>query len=363
MQYDYLIVGAGFAGAVFARLVAEKHNAKVCIIDKRPHIAGNAFDCYNKDGILIHQYGPHIFHTNHKKVWDFLSLYTDWYYFQHHVLTLVDGQLVPMPININTINQLYGTNYNVFTIHEFFNKVKVNKTNIKTSEDVIVSKVGVELYEKFFKNYTKKQWGVYPEELDKSVTSRIPVRENFDNRYFTDVYQGMPLHGYTKLFESILKHQNITVKLKTDFFKIKDSLPHKKLVYCGALDEFFNYKYGRLPYRSLDFQFKTYNQEKYQAAPVVNYPNDYDFTRITEYKYLTNQQHAKTTVSFEFSKSEGEPYYPIPTADNFKIVAKYQADVSKLKDTLFIGRLAEYKYYNMDNVILRSIEEFEKIKV
>jgi UDP-galactopyranose mutase len=362
IKYDYLIVGAGYSGAVFARLVAEKKGKKVLVIDKRPHIGGNAYDSYDGMGILIHNYGPHIFHTQSKKVWDFLSQYTRWHYYQHWVLSNVDGQLVPVPINVKTINMLYGTNYTAENISEFYNKRKVNIAEIKTSKDVIVSQIGEELYEKFFANYTKKQWGVLPDELDKSVTSRIPIRYNLDCRYFADKYQAMPIDGYTKMFSNMLKHPNIDVKLGVDFNSIKGKIAYTKLVYTGKIDEFFDFKYGKLPYRSLEFEFESFNIEHYQKAPVVNYPNDYDFTRITEYKYLTGQKAKGTTISREYSKSEGEAYYPVPNIESAKLLKKYQDEVSRLENTYFIGRLAEYKYYNMDNVVLKAIEKFEEVE-
>ncbi len=360
-KYNYLIVGAGFAGATFARKAAE-HGQKVLVIDRRDHIGGNAYDCYNNEDVLIHQYGPHIFHTNHQKVWNFLSEHTAWHYYQHRVVTSVDGQEVPMPINVKTINMLYGTSYTAENIHEFYKERKKDIPEIKTSEDVIVSQIGEELYEKFFKNYTKKQWGVYPSELDKLVTSRVPIRYNFDDRYFTDKYQAMPKNGYTALFKNILDHDNIEVLLSTAYNKVKDTKAFEKLIYCGPMDEFFECKYGKLPYRSLQFEFETIYAEKYQDAPVVNYPNDYDFTRITEYKYLTGQKSEVTTISREYSKADGDPYYPVPNNDTATLVAKYQEEINKLQNVYFLGRLAEYKYYNMDNVILRALDLFESLQ-
>ena len=364
-KYDYLIVGAGFAGATLARLLSEKLDKKILLIDKRHHIGGNAYDKLDNAGVLIHQYGPHIFHTQNKNVWDFLSLYTKWNYYQHWVLSFVDGMLLPIPINITTINKLYGTNYNAFNIGEFFSSIKVDIPDIQNSKDIVVSKVGEELYNKFFKNYTKKQWGVDPSQLDKAVTERIPIRHNFDNRYFSDKYQGIPKNGYTHLFENILKHPNIEIKLNTHFHQIKNNINYDNLIYCGAIDEFYDYEFGKLPYRSLKFEFESFKFEKYQLAPVINYPNDYDFTRITEYKYLSGQIHPYTTISKEypsFAGSESEKYYPIPNSENFAIFKKYQEKSLQEKNTIFIGRLAQYKYYNMDNVIAQALDVFETIK-
>lgn len=364
-MYDYMIVGAGFSGATLARLLAET-GKKVLVIDKRNHIGGNAYDKYDSFGVLIHQYGPHIFHTHNKDVWDFLSRFTKWHYYQHWVLSFVDGMLVPMPINITTINKLYGTNYNAFNIHEFYDKVKVDVPDVKTSQDVIISQVGEELYTKFFKNYTKKQWGLDPSQLDKSVTARIPIRYNFDARYFSDKYQAMPMDGYTAMFEKMLKHPNIKIKLNVEFKTMKNSIEYKKLIYCGAIDEFFDFEFGKLPYRSIAFEFESYKQPEYQKAPVVNYPNDYDFTRITEYKKLTGQIHPNTTISKEYSSlatDTSEKYYPIPNSENFAKLKRYNEKVEAEKDVIFIGRLAEYKYYNMDNVVANALEVFKGLKV
>ncbi len=365
-KYDYLIVGAGFSGSTLARLLAEKLDKKILLIDKRNHIAGNAYDMLDNAGVLIHKYGPHIFHTQDKNVWDFLSLYTKWNYYQHWVLSFVDGMLVPIPININTINTLYGTHFNAFNIADFFNSIKVDIPNIQTSKDIVVSQVGEELYNKFFKNYTKKQWGVDPSELDKAVAGRIPIRHNFDNRYFSDKYQGIPKYGYTKLFENMLNHNNIEIKLNADFNSIKNHINYNNLIYCGAIDEFYDYEFGKLPYRSLKFEFESFECEKYQNAPVINYPNDYDFTRISEYKYFTQQKHSFTTISKEYpslaTSKEEEKYYPIPRGDNFAIFKKYKEKSLQEKNTIFIGRLAEYKYYNMDNVVSQAIEIFDNIK-
>ncbi len=258
-MFDYVIVGAGFAGSVLAERLASQLNKKVLLIDKRNHIGGNAYDYYNEDDLLVHKYGPHIFHTNAFSVVEYLSQFTQWRPYQHRVLASVDGQLVPMPINLDTINTLYGLNLTSFQLEEFFASVAEPREQIRTSEDVVVSKVGRELYEKFFRNYTRKQWGLDPSELDASVTSRVPTRTNRDARYFTDTYQVMPLHGYTRMFERMLAHPNIKVMLNTDYREIQDFIPYQELIYTGPIDEFFHYCYGKLPYRSLDFEIKTVN--------------------------------------------------------------------------------------------------------
>jgi UDP-galactopyranose mutase len=360
-MFDYLIVGAGFAGSVLAERLASVGNKKVLIIDQRNHIAGNAYDFYNEDGVLIHKYGPHIFHTNSKNIIDYLGQFTDWRPYQHRVLASVDGQLVPIPINLNTINRLYGLNLSSDELELFFEKRAEKVDKVRTSEDVVVSKVGRELYEKFFRGYTKKQWDLDPSQLDASVAARVPVRINKDDRYFTDAYQLMPLHGYSKMFESMLSHPNIKVMLNTDYREIADLIPYKNLIYTGPIDEYFNYCYGKLPYRSIEFKFETFDQEQYQSTGTINYPNEYAYTRITEFKYLTGQHHKKTTIVYEFPTGEGDPYYPIPRLENAEIYRKYEALAENMTNTYFTGRLATYKYYNMDQVVAQSLTLFKKI--
>src|SRR5438270_5545673 len=259
-MFDYMIVGAGFAGSVLAERLASQLDAKVLIVDKRNHIGGNAYDFYNDDGILIHKYGPHIFHTNSERVFNYLSQFTAWRPYEHRVLTSVDGQLVPMPINADTLNKLYGLNLTCLQVDEFLNKVAEERPEIKTSEDVVVSRVGRDLYNKFFRNYTRKQWEMDPSELDAAVTARVPVRTNRDSRYFTDTYQAMPLHGYTRMFENMLDHPNIKILLNADFREIQNAIPYRTLIYTGPIDEYFEYRYGKLPYRSLQFKHQTLNQ-------------------------------------------------------------------------------------------------------
>lgn len=360
-MFDYLIVGAGFAGSVLAERLATQANKKVLIIDKRDHIAGNAYDYYNNDGILIHKYGPHIFHTNSRDVFDYLGQFTEWRPYEHRVLASVDGQLVPIPINLNTINKMYGLQLNSSQVEEFFESKAEKVDRVKTSEDVVVSKVGRELYEKFFRGYTRKQWDLDPSELDASVTARVPTRTNRDDRYFTDTYQAMPLHGYTAMFQKMLSHPNIKVMLNTDYKEIIDIIPHKYLIYSGPVDSYFNYCYGKLPYRSLEFKFETVNTEYFQETGTVNYPNEQAYTRITDFKYLTGQQHPKTAIVYEFPKAEGDPYYPVPRPENAEIYKKYQQLADTMTNTYFVGRLATYKYYNMDQVVAQALTLFKKI--
>jgi UDP-galactopyranose mutase len=360
-MFDYLIVGAGFAGSVLAERLARGSNKKVLLCDRRPHIGGNAYDHYNEDGILVHKYGPHIFHTNSREVFEYLSRFTEWRPYQHRVRASVDGQIVPIPINLDTINTLYGLNLTSFEVADFFKKVAEPREQIRTSEDVVISSVGRELYEKFFKHYTQKQWGLDPSELDASVTARVPTRTNRDDRYFTDSYQAMPLHGFTHMFENMLDHPNIKILLNCDYREIEKEVPHREMIYTGPVDAFFGYCYGKLPYRSLEFKHETHNVQTFQSAPVVNYPNEHLYTRVTEFKYLTGQDHPKTSIVYEFPKSEGDAYYPVPRKENAEIYAKYKALADRTPEVHFVGRLATYKYYNMDQIVAQALTVYAKM--
>ena len=359
--FDTLVVGAGFAGSVIAERLASQLGQRVLVVDKRPHIGGNAYDRHDDAGVLIHPYGPHIFHTNSADVFDYLSQFTAWRPYQHRVLASVDGQLVPMPINLDTVNHLYGLSLTSFELDDFFAKVAEKPAVVKTSEDVVVSRVGRELYNKFFRGYTRKQWGLDPSELDASVTARVPTRTNRDARYFTDTYQAMPLHGYTRMFDRMLAHPNIKVMLNTDYREIAHYLPWRHMVYTGPVDAFFDHRHGKLPYRSLEFRHETLTQEQFQAVGTVNFPNDFAYTRVSEFKHLTGQKHAVTSVVYEYPRAEGDPYYPVPRAENTAMYRLYEADAEALQDVSFTGRLATYKYYNMDQVVAQSLTLFKKL--
>ena len=359
-MFDYLVVGAGFAGATIAERLASDAGKKVLICDRRPHIAGNAYDHYDEAGVLVHRYGPHIFHTNSSDVYEYLSQFTDWRPYQHRVLARVDGQLLPIPINLNTINQMYGTNFTSFELEAFFRSVAEPRAPIKTSEDVIISKVGRELYEKFFRNYTRKQWGLDPSELDSQVIARVPVRTNRDDRYFTDTYQVMPLHGYTRMFEKMLTHPNIKILLNADYRDVRHMIPHREVICTGPIDEYFEFRFGTLPYRSLEFRFETHNVPVWQEGPVINYPNENAYTRVTEFKYLTGQAHAKTTLVYEYPRAEGDPYYPIPRPENNALYRKYQTLAAQTPGVHFLGRLGTYKYYNMDQCVGQALSYYRK---
>ena len=360
-MFDYLIVGAGFAGSVLAERLARGSGHKVLVVDKRPHIAGNAYDHFNEAGILIHKYGPHIFHTNSREVFDYLSQFTQWRPYEHRVLASVDGQQLPIPINLDTVNRLFGLNLTAMQVEPFFASLATPVEQVRTSEDVIVSKVGRELYEKFFRNYTRKQWGLDPSELDASVTARVPVRTNRDDRYFSDTYQAMPLHGYTRMFEKMLDHPNIKVMTNTCYREIQDIIPFKEMIYTGPVDEFFDHRYGKLPYRSLQFKHETHDRAVFQPAPVVNFPNEHAYTRCTEFKQLTGQEHPKTSVVYEYPCAEGDPYYPVPRPENNELYQKYKALADATPNVHFAGRLATYRYYNMDQVVAQALTLYAKL--
>ena len=361
MKFDYLIIGAGFAGSVFAERIANKLKKKVLIVEKRNHIGGNGYDEFDEHGILVHRYGPHIFHTNSKEVFDYLSKFTEWRFYEHRVLAKLNGELYPIPINRETINKFYNKNYTTDKeVEEFLQSVRQKRFPIQNSEDIIINQIGLELYEKFFKFYTQKQWNLDPSELSPSVCGRIPVRTNSDDRYFTDKYQFMPKDGYTKMFERMLNHQNIEILLNTDYKDIIKDIEYKRMIYTGPIDYFFDYKFGKLPYRSIRFEWENYKMQKYQEVAVINHvEKDTKFTRVTEYKYLSNQFELSTTISKEFAQVEGEPYYPIPTLINNKLLKKYRNESKKFNKLIICGRLGEYQYYNMDQVVVNSLRIFD----
>jgi len=354
-MFDYLVVGAGFAGAVVAERMASQFNKTVLIIDRRPHVGGNAYDCLDASGILIHLYGPHIFHTNSAEVFGYLSQFTEWRPYEHRVLASVENKLVPIPINLDTVNKLYGMDLTSDQLEEYFATVAEPRDVIRTSEDVVVGRVGRDLYHKLFRGYTRKQWGLDPSQLDSSVIARIPVRTNQDDRYFTDAYQAMPLHGYTHMFQNMLDHPKITVLTGVDYRDVLNAVKYREMVYTGPVDEFFGYRYGKLPYRSLRFEHVNVGSEVFQPAAVINYPNEHDYTRITEFKYLTGQKLSTTSVVYEYPQAEGDPYYPVPRKENQELYAQYQALAAASPHVHFVGRLATYKYYNMDQVVAQSL--------
>ncbi len=365
MNNKIIIIGAGISGATLAERYANK-GYKVVIIEKRHHIGGNCYDFINSDGLLVPLYGPHLFHTNDEGVWKYVNRFSEWVPYEHRVLSFVDRRYVPVPVNIKTVNMLFNLNLDEKGMVQWLEENTEKIANPQNSEESALARVGKVLYQKMFKNYTKKQWDLYPNELAPEVMNRIPVRTNFDDRYFTDKYQALPKDGYTKLFKNLLNHKNIEIRLNTDYFDIKDSLgTYAKLFYTGQIDRFFDYKFSnieKLQYRSIRFEFETLNQEYYQPTTTVNYPNDYDFTRITEHKRATGQIHPKTTIIREYSSWEGEPYYPVPNPKNQKLYEEYRKETEKLKDIYFVGRLANYKYFNMDQAFRNALDLFDMIE-
>jgi len=355
-KFDVLIVGAGFAGAVIAREMADA-GRQVVIIDKRSHFGGNAYDSYDAHGVLIHNYGPHIFHTNSERVIRWLSRFTDWRFYEHRVLAKVEDKLLPIPINRTTINSLYGLSLDEAGIAEYLETHREPRDSIKTSEDVVLNSVGSDLCEKFFSGYTRKQWGLELSDLSAGVAARIPTRTNDDDRYFTDSYQLMPLNGYTAMFKKMLDHGNITVQLEKNYADIRDKVEVNTLIYTGPIDEYYKYCFGKLPYRSLKFSHQHLaDTDQFQKVGTVNYPCDFEHTRTTEFKHLTGQNIKGTSIVSEFPQAEGDPYYPIPRQGNENLFKKYQALTEKETNKYFIGRLAGYKYYNMDQVVAASLK-------
>jgi UDP-galactopyranose mutase len=361
VNVDVLVVGAGFAGSVIAeRCAAAGH--KVLLIDKREHIAGNAYDELDSSGLLIHRYGPHIFHTNAPVVSDYLSRFTAWRPYEHKVLASLNEKLYPIPINQTTINRLYGLSLDEAGVAAFLERVREPRNPIRTSEDVVLSSVGRDLCDKFFRGYTRKQWGLDLSELSATVAARIPVRTNSDDRYFTDSFQKMPADGYTSMFVRMLDHPLIQIELGVDFEELRHRTEWKLLFYTGPIDEYFDFRFGALPYRSIRFEHQhLWEVERFQAVGTVNYPNDQLFTRITEFKYLTGQKHSGTSIVREYPTCEGDPYYPIPRAENNEIYQKYAHEAASEKAVVFVGRLAQYRYYNMDQVVAAALKASETV--
>ncbi len=361
--YNFLIVGAGYAGSVLAERLAKDGGKKVLLCDRRPHIGGNAYDCYDDAGLLIHKYGPHIFHTNSQEVFDYLSQFTKWRHYEHRVLAQVNDKLVPIPINLDTLNALYNLNLDEAGAENYLQSVAEKIEAPRTSEDVVLSRVGRDLYEKFFKGYTRKQWGLDPSQLDAAVAARIPARTNRDDRYFTDTFQAMPQNGYTRMFENMLDHPNIHLLLNCDYREVQNFVPYKEMIYSGPVDEFFDLRFGKLPYRSLEFRHETREEKQVQPVAVVNYPSEaVSYTRVTEFKHLTGQEHPKTSLVYEFPRAEGDPYYPVPRPENAVLYKQYQQLAEQTPGVYFVGRLATYKYYNMDQVTAQALSTYRKIK-
>lgn len=364
VEFDALVVGAGFAGSVAAERLAS-HGWRVLVIDRRPHSGGNAHDEMDAAGVLIHRYGPHIFHTNSARVFEYLSRFTEWRPYEHRVLSCVDGRLVPFPINLRTINLLYGLDLDEEGMRGYLEALRAPRQVLRTSEDVVVNTVGWDLYRKFYYGYTRKQWGLEPNQLSASVTARIPVRTNADDRYFEDRFQAMPAAGYAALFRRLLDHPNIALDLGADFRRWRNGVSLDGLriiVYTGPIDEYFDGCYGSLPYRSLRFEHQHFpNIATYQPAATVNYPNEHAYTRITEFKHLTGQECSGTSIVKEYPCSGGDPYYPVPNPDNEGCYQQYKRLAKHEPRTVFLGRLAQYRYYNMDQVVAAALKAAHRI--
>ncbi len=359
-MYDIAIVGAGYSGLTLAERFSDL-GRKVIVIEKRNHIGGNAYDYYDENGIVVHKYGAHIFHTNDKNVFDYLSKFTEWREYIHKTSAYVNGKLVPFPINRKTLETLYGEEALKDGVGAFIESVREDIPQPKNAEENIVSRMGRDIYEKFFKGYTTKQWGRSPKELSPIVTNRIPIRYDYDERYFSDSYQVMPKRGYEEMFWNMIKKGGFPVILGADWHNVEDEIDYKHLIYTGPIDRYFNYKFGKLPYRSIEFKFKLHKKEYYQPVASIKYSNDYDFTRRIEFKYITGQMHPYTVTSEEYPKSEGDPFYPIPAEDALLLYDKYRKEAEKLKDVRFVGRLATYRYFNMDQVVASALNEFQKL--
>lgn len=381
-MFDIIIVGAGFAGTVLAERLATQKNQRILVIDKRQHIGGNCYDCYDKQGILIHQYGPHLFHTDNKSVFDYLSQFTQWQSYQHEVLAFIDGQQVPVPFNLNSLHSLLpealATSLELKLIERFGYGVKVPILDLRRIDDKELKFLADFIYEKIFVNYTAKQWGKKPEDISPEVTGRVPVHISRDNRYFQDKYQVIPAQGYTKIFTNMLDHPNISLLLNTDFkdvFKLdlESGKMHfiqgeftGQLIFTGLIDELFDNRFGELPYRSLDFQFEHFTQTQFQEKTTINYPNDYDYTRITEFKHITRQSVSGTSIVKEFPQDfdrnnpqKNIPYYPIFTDENKAKLDCYLSFAEQFKNITLVGRLAENRYYDMDDIVARALQVFD----
>ena len=368
-MFDWMVVGAGFAGAILAERLANEREDRVLVIDRRNHVAGNAHDHFDAAGLLVHRYGPHIFHTNSPAVFAHLSRFTDWRPYEHRVLAEVRSPAtgavmrVPIPINLDTINRLYGLSLTEAEVEAWMEARAETPEAIRTSEDVVVAKVGRELYELFFRGYTRKQWALDPSELDRSVTARVPTRTDRDDRYFTDRFQAMPRDGYTAMFRRILEHPNITLRTGMEFAEARRRFPFRRLVWTGPVDEFFGFRFGKLPYRSLRFRHETLDTEWALPTGTVNHPEEATpYTRVSEFKWMTGQAHPKTSITYEYPSAEGDPYYPIPRPENAALYKRYEALADAEADTWFVGRLATYRYYNMDQVVGQALAAFERIQ-
>jgi UDP-galactopyranose mutase len=361
-MYDYLIVGAGFAGCTLAERLSNVQGARVLLVDQKSHIAGNTYDPTSKSGIRYHQYGPHIFHTNSPEIFSYLGNFTEWRRYEHRVLTRIDDNLYPLPINRTTINSFCHLNLDEQELEIFFRERAIKLDTIYNSEEAVIAKIGYELYKAFFRGYTTKQWGIHPRFLDASVCGRIPVRTNDDDRYFSDTYQYMPLNGFAAMCEKMLANKRIDIRTNFSFQDAADNHLFKKLIYTGPIDQYYEYRFGKLPYRSLRFSFEELDTVRYQPVGCINEPDEnVPYTRTTEYGHLTGQWGNKTIISREYPTASGDPYYPIPCKENKALYQKYKNLADAEKNVMFVGRLAEYRYYNMDQVVASALHAFDRL--
>jgi UDP-galactopyranose mutase len=365
-SYDTVVVGAGYAGSIMAERLANELGQRVLVVERRPHIAGNAYDYYDESGVLCHRYGPHLFHTNSEKVWAYLSQFTEWHPYEHRVLASVGEKLLPVPINRDTINGLYGLDLGTEEgAAAFLASRAESRPRVESSEDVVVSKVGRDLYETFFAGYTRKQWALDPSQLHASVCARIPVRHNTDDRYFNDRHQAIPARGYTAMFERILDQPGIDVQLATNFDHVRDQLDFGHLVYTGPIDAYYGDRFGRLPYRSLRFEHRVHetpNGTLVQPVTQINFPSEeVPWTRTTEFRHITGQVWDYSTIATEYPLGEGDPYYPIPRPENRELYRRYEELARQEKDVTFVGRLARYQYLNMDQVVGQALATFDRL--
>jgi UDP-galactopyranose mutase len=362
MRVDVLVVGAGFSGATAARLLAEA-GWRVHLIDRRPHVGGNAWDTHDRWGVRIHPYGPHAFHTDAERIVAFLSRFTDWTPYEHRVLASVDGMLVPVPVNRTTINRLYGLALaDDAEVAAFLDRVREKRQPERTSEDVVLNRVGRDLGDRLFRGYTRKQWGLELADLAPLVLRRIPVRTGDDDRYFTDRHQAQPAEGFARMFERMLEHPGISVALGCDYDDCRDTVAHRHLVYTGAIDAYFDRCYGPLPYRSLRFEFEHFaDRDRFQPVGSVNYPNEHAWTRISEFRHFTRQAHSGTTIAREYPAALGDPFYPIPRPENEALYQRYRELADARGDVTFVGRLAQYRYYNMDQAVGAAMTAAERV--
>jgi len=369
VKYDWVIVGAGLTGATLAERLAVDRGARVLVVERRRHLAGNAYDHYDEKGVLVHRYGPHIFHTRDRAVFDYLSRFTTWRPYVHKVLAEIQGQRVPLPFNLNTLHALYprrlAERLEEKLVQRFGHGARVPILKLRATNDPDLKELAAFIYQNVFEGYTKKQWGLAPEELDPSVTGRVPVVVARDDRYFADPYQALPADGYTQMVERMLDHPRIHLLLGTEFKEIEGMLRFNRLIYTGPIDAFFDYLHGPLPYRSLRFTWQSHRVDRVQPVAVVNYPNEHRFTRTTEYKHLTGQESSYTTISYEFPEAyepgENDPYYPIPREENRERFRRYREEASKLRGVFFAGRLADYRYYNMDQAVARALKLYREL--